>query len=66
MGYILIQADGTTQSVAAVQLLEKTWECTFDLPLDGPRLRPVLFDLRSNRRFEIHYHSFVGEVTCGR
>ena len=66
MGYILIQAGNTSQSVDAVQLLEETGECTFDLSLDGPRLRPVSFGSRSNQPFEIHYHSFVGEVACGR
>ena len=52
--------------MAGVQLLEETEECTFDLSLDGPRLRPVFFGSRSNQPFEIHYHSFVGEVACGR
>ena len=43
MGYILMQADDTPQSVAAIKLLEETGECTFDLSVDGPRLRPVFF-----------------------
>ena len=66
MGYILIQADDTSQSMAAVQLLEETGECTFDLSLDGPRLKPVFFGSRSNQPFDIHYHSFVGEVAYRR
>ena len=66
MGYILIQDDDTSQSVAAVQLLEETGECMFDLSLDGPRLKPVFFGSRSNQPFEIHYYSFVSEVACGR
>ena len=66
MSYILMQADDTSQSVATVRLLEGEGECTFDLSLDGPRLRPVFFGSRSNQPFEIHYHSFVGEVACGR
>ena len=61
-----MQVDDTSQSVVTVQLLEDKGECTFDLSLDSPRLRPVLFGSRSNQHFEIHYHSFVGEVACGR
>ena len=61
-----MQADETSQSVADIQLLEETGECTFDLSLVGPRLRPVFFGSRSNQPFEIRYHSFVGEVACGR
>ena len=52
--------------MAAIRLLEETGECTFDLSIYGPRLRPVFFGSRSNQPFEIHYHSFVGEVACGR
>ena len=66
MGYILMQADDTSQSVATVQLLEGKGECAFDLSLGGPRLRLVFFGSRSDQPFEIHYHSFVGEVACGR
>ena len=66
MGYILMQADDTSQSVATFQLLKEKGECAFDLSLDGPRLIPVFFGSRSNQPFEIHYHSFVGEVACGR
>ena len=61
-----MQADDTSQSVASVQLLEGKGECTFDLSLDGPRLIPVLFGSWSNQPFEVHYHSFVGEIACGR
>ena len=66
MSYILIQTDESPQSLAALTLLEDTDECTFDLSLDGPRLRPVFFGSRSNQNFEVQYHSFVGEVACGR
>ena len=61
-----MKADESPQSLAALTLLEATGECTFDLSLDGPRLRPVFFGSRSNRNFEVQYHSFVGEVACGR
>ena len=52
--------------MATVKLLEDKDECIFDLPLDDPRLRPVFFGSRLNQPFEIHYHSFVGEVACKR
>ena len=65
MGYLLMQADDSPQSIEAVQKLESTGDCTFDLSLDGPRLRPVFFGSRSNQPYEEHYHSFVGEVACG-
>ena len=64
--YILMKTDDVSQSLAVIQLLEDIGECTFDLSFDGPRLWPVLFGSRSNQPFEIHYHSFVGEVACGR
>ena len=66
MGYILMQADESPQSLAVLTLLEDTGECIFDLSLDGPRLRCVFFNSRSNQTFEVHYHSFVDEVVCGR
>ena len=61
-----MQADNTSQSVAVVQLLKGKDECASDLSLDGLRLRPVLFGSRFNQSFERHYHSFVGEIACGR
>ena len=36
------------------------------MSLDGPRLRPILFCFRINMSYERDYHSFVGEVACGR
>ena len=61
-----MQADNSPQSVAAIQLLEYTYECTFGLSLGDLRLRPVYFGSQSSRPFELHYHSFVSEVACGR
>ena len=49
MGYILMQADDSPQSIEAVQKLENTEDCDFVLSLDGPRLRPVFFGSRSNQ-----------------
>ena len=65
MGYILMQADDSPQCLKAIQILENTGYCLFDLSLDGPRLRPVFLS-RSNHPYEKYYHSFVGEVTCVR
>ena len=47
MGCILIQADDSSQSLKAVQILENTGDCLFDLSLDGPRLRPIFFSFKS-------------------
>ena len=66
MGYILMQPDDSPESLAAIKHLSATGECLFDVSLDGPRLRPVLFGSRSNKSYERDYHSFVGEVACGR
>ena len=65
IGYILMQADDSPQCLKAVQILENTGDCLFDLYLGGPRLRPVFLS-RSNQPYEEHYHFFVGEVACGR
>ena len=59
MGYILTQADKFPQSLVVLTLLGDTGKCTFDLSLDGPRLRLVFFDSRSNQMVEVHYHSFI-------
>jgi len=40
-------------------------ECRLDLTMKGARLCPVAFGSRSNKTFEEHYHSFVGEISCG-
>ena len=66
MGYILMQPDDSSDSIAAIHHLADTGKCLFDLSLDGPRLRPVLFESRSNLPYESDYHSFVGEIACGR
>ena len=66
MGYILMQADESYQSLAALTFLEATGDYTFNLSLDSPRLRPVFFGSRFNQNFGVHCHSFVDEVTYGR
>lgn len=52
--------------MVAVKHLAATDECLFDLPLDGSRPRPDLFGSRDNISYGHSYHSFVGEVACGR
>lgn len=66
MGYILIKANESPQSLAVLKLLKETVECTFNILLDGPWLRPMLFGSQSNQTFIKHYQTFVGEVSCGR
>ena len=66
MGYILMQDNESPQSLVTLTLLEDTGEYTFDISLDGSRLRHVSFGSYSNQTFEVHYPSFVGEVACGR
>ena len=65
MDYILKQSDNHSASLAAIKHFSLTDECLFDLCLDGPRLRPVLFGSRSNMTYEQNYQSFIGEVACG-
>ena len=57
--------DSAASKDATIKLLE-TGVYDFDLTLESPRLRPVCFNSRSNRDYEEHYHSFVGETACGR
>ena len=66
MGYILMNPDDSPIFLAAIKHLAVTGEFLFDMSLDGPRLRPVLFGSRSNLSYDRSYHSFVGEVACGR
>ena len=66
MGYILMQPDDSPDYLATINHLTATDECLFDMSLDGPRLRPVLFGSRANVSYECNYHSFVGEIACRR
>ena len=61
-----MKPDNSLDSLAAIKHLTATDECLFDISLDGPRLRPVLFRSRANMSYERSYHSFVGEVAYGR
>ena len=66
MGYILMQPDDYSASLATIKHLSFTDECSFVLSLEEPRLRPVLFESGSNMTYERNYLSFVSEVACGR
>ena len=61
-----MQLNDTFNSVTAIRYLALAGGCMFDLSLDEPRLRPVLFGPYSNMTYERNYHSFIGEVACGR
>lgn len=63
-----MQPDASPTSLATIKRLATTSECLFDLSLDGPRLRPVLFGYRSILLYESNNRSFVGEVaySCWR
>ena len=64
MGYILMQTDDSPDSLAAIKHLAATDECVFDVSLDSPRLRPVLFGSRFDISYKCDYHSFVEEIAC--
>ena len=66
MGYILMHLDDSLDSLAAIKHLVATCEFLFEVSLDGPKLRPVLFGSSASMSYERDYHSFVGEVACAR
>ena len=66
IGYILMQPGDSPDLLAAIKHLAAIGEFLFDVSLDGSRIRPILFWYRVNISYERDYHSFVGEVTCGR
>ena len=66
VGFIVVQLDNIPEYLLELHHLSKTGECRFDLTMKGARLSPVAFDSRSNKTFEVHYHSFVGKIVCGR
>ena len=65
-GYILIQPDNSPESLAAIVHLESTGESLFDCKRSGTRLMPIIFNFRTNLYHKKDYHSFVGEIACGR
>ena len=66
MGWILMQPDHDVESQKATKQLLATGECLFDVSRTGARLRPVQFGSRACTSVESRFHSFVGEVACGR
>jgi hypothetical protein len=66
MGFIIIQPYGSDESIAAIEKLVIGEYNGFDTTMAGARLQPVLFGSRKCDDFETHYHSMVGEATCGR
>jgi hypothetical protein len=65
MGWILMQPDHSPASTTTLALLRSTGSCTFDLTMNGARLRPIRFGSRSCTEREHHFHLFVGEAACG-
>ena len=61
-----MQPDDSSDSLATIKYLAATGECLFDVSLNNPRLRPVLFGSHANIPYECDHHFFVGEVACGR
>ena len=66
MGWILMQPAQDKESIAALETLLRTGKCTFDLSMEGARLKPISFGSRSCTPAESKLHSFTGEVACGR
>ena len=66
MGWILMQPSRDKESTAALETLQNTGECEFDLSIDGARLKPIAFGSRSCTTAESKLHSFTGEAACGR
>ena len=66
MAWILMQPASDKASLEAAKLMETSGDCPFDLTKNGPRLQPVAYGSRSCTEMEKHFHSFVGEVCCGR
>jgi hypothetical protein len=65
MGFILMQPDGSKESLAAIAKLAVGEDNEFDTAMTGARLWPVLFGSRKCDDRETRYHSMVGEAACG-
>ena len=66
MGFILMQPADNKKTRQASEHLIKTGECLFNLSLEGPRLKPLIFGSGACTDIEKNIHSFVGEAACGR
>jgi hypothetical protein len=65
MGFILMQPDGSEESLAAIVKLLEGEDNEFDTAMTGAWLRPVLFASQKYDDRETHYHSMAGEAACG-
>jgi hypothetical protein len=63
MGFILMQPDGSEDSIATLKAGEDN---AFDTATTGARLQPIKFGSRKCTESEQHYHIMVGESACGR
>ena len=66
MDYILMQLDNSPESLTALKHLIEIRECRFELSLDRPWIRPILFGSRSNLSFEEYYYFVVSKITSDR
>ena len=61
-----MKPDNSLESLAAVERLRSTGECLFNRTSSGSRRIHLFFIYRSNFDHKRYYHSFVGEIVCGR
>ena len=66
MEYILMQPNSSPKYLVVITHLESTGDCTFDYTRSGPRLIYIQFNSRAKLDHEQDYHSFVGDIACGR
>ena len=66
MGYVFIQSNNIHESLVDLKDLENTWDFEFELTLNEPQIRPIVFRLRSNLSHNKYHHSFIYKVVCGR
>ena len=61
-----MQSENSPESLVAVTHLQSTSECILDRTSSSPRLMHAFFNYRSYIDHKRYYHSFVGEIACGR
>ena len=66
MGWILMQTNESNASPFLALLRRSKGTCNFDVTINGARLHPIRFVSHSCAERERHYHSFIGEASCGR
>jgi hypothetical protein len=66
MGSILMQPDGSEDSMKAMATLKAGEDDDFDTAMTGARLQPIKFGSCKCTGSEQHYHSMFGESSCGR